>query len=147
MAILSAEINFKKGLLAIVDDNYEQASRFFRSAIDIHEQRASDRPDWRYLSYYGLSIAKACRPDAEAIEACRTAAEHGTVNADLYLNLGKVYLLAGKSRLAREAFERGLELEPAHPALVDEMRLMEQTAPVRAPASRRTGSRSNRWIA
>ena len=147
MAILTAELNFKKGLLAIVDDDYERAARHFRSAIEIHEQRASDRPDWRYLSYYGLSIAKAYRANGAAIDACREAATRGTVNADLYLNLGKVYRLAGKSALAREAFERGLELEPGHPALQEEMRLLETTASVRVPESPRAGGRIARRIA
>ena len=147
MAILSAENKFKRGLLAIVDENYGEASRCFRQAIDIQELRASDRPDWRYLSYYGLSIAKAFHADGEAIEACRVAAHGNTINPELYLNLGRVYRLAGKHTLAAEAFGQGLELEPKHSILREEMRLLEVTVPIGIRGSRARAARSVRWTA
>ena len=145
MAILSAENNFKRGLMAIVNGDFEEASRCFRRAIDIQQQRVTDRPEWRYLSYYGLSMAKAYRPDGEAIEACRMAADGNTINPDLQLNLGRVYRLAGKRRLAEEAFARGLEIAPEHPFLREEMRLIETAAPGGANGGRMRTAGSMRW--
>ncbi len=136
MAILSAENNFKKGLLAIVDDNYEDAARYFRNAIDIHEQRSLDRPNWRYLSYYGLSMAKAFRPDSKAIEACMTAAAADTRNPEFFLNLGRVYRVAGKWDRAIEAFTHGLRVQPDHRVLRDEL---EQSREHSARFMTRTG--------
>ena len=142
MAILSAENKFKRGLVAIVDQNFEEASYYFRQAIDIHDQRVSNRPEWRYLSYYGLSIAKAFQPDNTAIEACRSAADGNTISPDLYLNLGRVYRLAGKNSLAGEAFAKGLQIEPTHPFLREEMRLAETAALSSGCGSRIRASRS-----
>ena len=124
MAILSAENNFKKGLLAIVDENFEEAARCFRRAIDIQEQRSAGRPDWRYLSYYGLSLAKATRPSEEAIAACRSAAANHPTNLDLVLNLARVYRIAGKYDRAAEAVAHGLRVRPDHPSLLEESRLL-----------------------
>jgi len=121
MSILSAENRFKQGLLALVDGDHEGAARYFREAIAIQERRGANRPDWRYLSYYGLSMAKAFRPSDDAIAACRSAALGGRINPELYLNLGRVYALAGKLDRAREAFEHGLRLAPDHPRLREEL--------------------------
>ena len=129
MSILSAENRFKNGLLALVDGDHEAAARHFREAIAIQEQRAASHPDWRYLSYYGLSMAKAFRPDEEAIAACRSAAVSGEINPDLYLNLGRVYALAGKLAQAREAFEHGLRLDPNHGRLREELRTTASLLP------------------
>lgn len=147
MEILSAENNFRQGLMALVSEKFEEASRCFQRAVEIHDQRASGRPEWRYLSYYGLSTAKAHRPTDETIEACRLAADGNPLNPELHLNLGRVYLLAGKRRLAREALAKGLEVHPNHPFLREEMRLIDMAAPrsdvgsrMRTPGSMRSAS-------
>ena len=101
MPVLSAENNFKKGLVALVDANPEQAVGFFRQALEIEQQRNVRRPEWRYLSYYGLSLAKCGKPGAEAIEACETAARNEALKSDLYLNLGRVYSLAVRLQASR----------------------------------------------
>ena len=125
MPVLSAENSFKKGLLAMVDDRYDEASACFRRAIDTLRQRG-DQPDWRYLSYYGLSMARSCHPDDDAIRVCETAATEES-NAILYLNLGQVYLLAGKIPQALEAFEQGLRLEPGNRALREALNRFESS--------------------
>ena len=57
MAIVSAENKFRKGLEALVDENYVEAAMHFRRAMDIEHQRRILQPDMRYLSYYGLCAA------------------------------------------------------------------------------------------
>ena len=120
VSLLAAENSFKKGLLAIAEHRYHEAVAHFRSAVETHERRRGI-PVWRHLSYYGLSMARAHRPATpEAIRACEVAAARAgraDAAADLYWNLGQVYLLAGKTDRALEAFASGLRLDPAHPGL------------------------------
>jgi len=131
MTVLSAENNFRRGLAALVDDNHRDAAVFFARAIEIQRQRAGDVPEPRYLSYYGFSLAKSRAVSREALDACARAAASGGPDPDLYLNLGRVYLLAGKTALALEAFSQGLRLVPGHAPLARELgRIDRRSAPV-----------------
>jgi tetratricopeptide (TPR) repeat protein len=121
MPILSAENQFRQGLTALVDNDPASAAVHFHTAMQIERQRAVARPQTRYLSYYGLSVAQSQGPTPEAIRACETAARLDFFNPDLLLNLGRVYQLAGKVTRALEAFERGLKLAPTHAALRAEL--------------------------
>ncbi len=120
MPILSAENSFRQGLVALVDGDAAAAADHFQSAILIELQRGVRRPQMRYLSYYGLSRAQAQGATPQAIQACETAARRDFFNPDLLLNLGKVYLLAGKTTKAMATFHRGLELAPRHKGLLAE---------------------------
>ncbi|MDH3626635.1 MAG: tetratricopeptide repeat protein [Acidobacteriota bacterium] len=120
MSILVAENNFKKGLAALVDDNHVEAAVFFRRALDVERQRHVRSPNMRYLSYYGLCLAKTNRPIGEAIHACRTAVRRETGDPELYLNLGRVFTLARRLREARETVDDGLKIAPDHDGLRNE---------------------------
>ena len=73
MPTLSAENAFKKGLSALVDQRPKDASEQFRKALDLQKQQGGRRLDMRYLSYYGLSLARAGLSKRIALQACRTA--------------------------------------------------------------------------
>ena len=109
MPILSAENQFKKGLTALVDHNYRDATVFFKRAIDVDLARNRSQPDLRYLSYYGLSLAKAGMSTADAISICRQTVSRHKNHPVLWLNLGRVYIAAGKTQRALEAV---MELPP-----------------------------------
>ena len=126
MPILSAENHFKKGLSALVDHNYKDAIVFFRRALDIDKERGRRHPDLRYLSYYGLSMAKAGMSTNVAIKVCRSAVARQTSHPVLLLNLGRVYMIARKPRLAREAFDRGARVAPANRVLTRELASLER---------------------
>ena len=81
MPILSAENSFRKGLVAMVEGDPATAATHFQSAILIERQHGVTRPQMRYLSYYGLSIAQSRSATPEAIQACETAARE--IAADL----------------------------------------------------------------
>ena len=121
MPILSAENHFRKGLVALVAGDHAQANSQFHSAILIELQRGVSHPQMRYLSYYGLTLALLHGGKAEAIRACETAARRDFFNPDLQFNLGKVYMISGKTTRALSAFERGLHLAPNHRGLQAEM--------------------------
>lgn len=121
MPILSAENHFRKGLVAMVAGDHAEANSHFHSAILIELQRGVSHPQMRYLSYYGLSLALLHGGKAEAIRACETAARRDFFNPDLQFNLGKAYIIAGKTTRALSVFERGLHLAPDHKGLRAEM--------------------------
>ena len=126
MPILSAENQFRKGLQALVDGDTPAAAGFFHAAIQVERQRAVARPQMRYLSYYGLALAQANGATPEAIRACEAAARRDFFNPDLLLNLGRVYVLAGKTTRALSTFEQGLRLAPSHPALRAELARLDR---------------------
>ncbi len=128
MNILTAENHFRRGLSALVDCDPTVASDCFQSAILTEVQRGVKRPQMRYLSYYGLSRAQAFGANAQTIQACETAARRDFFNPDLHLNLGRVYLLAGKTTKALASFERGLALAPSHNGLLSEFRKIDRRA-------------------
>jgi tetratricopeptide (TPR) repeat protein len=133
MPILSAENQFRQGLIALVDGDVKTASERFRSSIQIERQRHARRPQMRYLSYYGMSLALLHGPSQEAILACETAARRDFFNADLLLNLGKVYALAGLNTRALAAFERGLAIAPSNATIRAELAKLDrrQAVPIR----------------
>jgi tetratricopeptide (TPR) repeat protein len=117
----------------------------FEAAMVIERERSVSRPQMRYLSYYGLSLAQAKRANREAIKACETAARVDFFSPDLLLNLGKVYLLAGKTTKALETFDRGCKIAPNYKALRVEMAKADR----RSAPPLRFLSRShplNRWL-
>lgn len=128
MPILSAENQFKKGLTALVDHNYKDATVFFKRAIDVDLARNRGKPDLRYLSYYGLSLAKAGMSTAEAISICRQTVKRHKNHPVLWLNLGRVYLMAGKKQRALEALDRGAQLAPGNRVLAQELAQLERRA-------------------
>jgi tetratricopeptide (TPR) repeat protein len=71
----------------------------------------------RYRSFYGLSRALSKRPTLEDVKLCEQAAAADHYDPVLLLNLGKVYLRAGKTTRALLTLERGLQLEPEHAEL------------------------------
>jgi tetratricopeptide (TPR) repeat protein len=156
MPILSAENQFRQGLVALVDGDPNTAAERFHSAIQIERQRHARRPQMRYLSYYGLSLALAHGPTQESILACETAARRDFFNPDLLLNLGKVYALAGLTTRALSTFERGLALAPSSPSLRAELGKLDRRQPLPIgwlarsnPANRALGrmrSSVNEWM-
>jgi len=129
MPILEAENHFRKGLVALVENDGPNAVTHFQSAIQIERQRAVTTPQMRYLSYYGLALARSHGATPEAVQACELAARRDFFNPDLLLNLGRVYLMAGKTTRALAALERGLILAPRHAAIRAELQRNDRRQP------------------
>ena len=129
MHILAAENSFRRGLASLFDGDAAAAADHFQSAILTEVQHGVKSPQMRYLSYYGLSRAQAYGASPQTIQACETAARRDFFNPDLLLNLGRVYLIAGKTTKALAAFHRGLELAPSHKGLIAEYRRIDRREP------------------
>jgi tetratricopeptide (TPR) repeat protein len=138
MPILAAEIHFKKGLAALVDHDYREANERFRRAVEIDQARSKQRADLRYLSYYGLSLAKSGLSVSEAVRVCRVAVAKDRNQPVLWLNLGRVYRAAGKTELALEALDRAASIAPDNAALARELAELDRRGAPVLPSLPRT---------
>jgi len=117
MAWTESEREFRCGLCFLEKQSYASAEARFSKAIELERSVGVVRPQMRYLSYYALARALARRPTPEEVKLCAKAAAEDDFDPNLQLNLGKVYLLAGKTAKALKAFQTGLRLDPTHPRL------------------------------
>ena len=109
---------FRAGLKALRSGNEERAMLHFGAALDGQMERGgNDRDTGRYLSYYGLSMALCRGANHESLRACQRAVNLDNCDADLFLNLARVYLMARKKTRAMEIISRGLRIDPAHSGL------------------------------
>jgi tetratricopeptide (TPR) repeat protein len=119
---------YRQGLAALVLKRSEEAVWSFRSALKLYRS-AGALPSWRCLSYFGLSLALANGNGMpEAVRACESALKNDKYDGELYLNLGRVYLLSGRRGKAIQTFERGLVEEPDHAELRGALREAERRA-------------------
>jgi len=100
-----AEEFYKAGLFLLKNETAREALVAFRRA---HLMKETDP---RYMSYYGLCLALGEKRIQEAVALCESAVKRDFVHADLFLNLGRVYLLAGSRWKAHRAFQKGLSLD------------------------------------
>ena len=62
------------------------------------------------LAWYGYCLAKDKKAFGPAMELCKEALDAAPGNPDIYLAVGKLYLLAGRRRSAISAFNKGLKM-------------------------------------
>jgi tetratricopeptide (TPR) repeat protein len=92
---------FKKGLESLARNEWTAALACFEKAsgllnIPIHN------------SFLALCIARERGQTNKAIALCRETLEAEPDNPVLYLNLGKIYLMQGKTENALDIFRKGL---------------------------------------
>jgi len=108
--------HFKAGLELLRNDYARQSLPHFKKALALDDNNPF------YLSYFGLSLAAAERKWDEAESACLSALRMLRTQAELYLNLAQVYLLAGKKEDARETLTDGLRFTKKDPRLAAALR-------------------------
>ena len=145
MSLLAAERKFNEGLAALADSRHTQAAEHFRDAMQIEETRNASRRDMRYLSYYGLSVARAGGNSAIGVRACRDAAQQEPHRPIFLLNLGLAHLECGEPDRAFGCFRRGASLAPTHGPLRREMARLTRRM---RPALKELGRNhiAHRWV-
>jgi tetratricopeptide (TPR) repeat protein len=101
MADVTPEALFNKGCDALARGEWTSALACFEKAA-----RLSDIPV--YNSFLALCIARERGQTNKAVALCRETLEAEPDNPVLYLNLGKIYLMQGKTEEAIEVFRQGL---------------------------------------
>lgn len=117
MTLSSPEESYRKGRRALAQRKPLQAAKYFREAISRERELGVMRPQMRYLSYFGLSMAMAHKPTHEALGCCERAAAEDGSDIELQLNLSRAYYLAGLPTRALGVIENGLRLYPGHGGL------------------------------
>ena len=124
MLVHAAETRFQRGLLAQKDGRGLEALALFEAAIELEKRLGGRTPQARYLSYYGLALARDAGQLREGAEFCRQAIALEFFNADLCWNYGRVLLLLDRRKEAFGAFLKGLKVQKNHQAILAELARM-----------------------
>jgi len=124
MLVHAAETRFQRGLLALQDGRGLEALALFEASIELERRLGARTPQARYLSYYGLALARDAGQLREGAEFCRQAVALEFFNADLCWNYGRVLLLADRRKEAYAAFVKGLSVQKNHREIIKELSRM-----------------------
>jgi Flp pilus assembly protein TadD len=102
MAEDSALSEFKRGINLLRNGQSAEALEYLRHAAELEQQNPY------YLSFLGVSVARAERKWAAAVILCEAALSLRRSEAQLYLNLAEVYLSAGQRDDAVAVLDRAL---------------------------------------
>jgi Flp pilus assembly protein TadD len=95
---------FKEGIQALKSGHPQRALVHMRTAFE------SQKHNPFYLSFLGLSIARAERKWDQAAELCEMAVQLSRNRCEFHLNLAEVYALAGRREKALDTLDAALEL-------------------------------------
>ncbi len=126
--------HFKAGLQLLRSDYAGKSLPHFKKALALDDNNPF------YLSYFGLSLAAAERKWDEAESACLSALRMKRTQAELYLNLAQVYLLAGKKEEAAETLTSGLRFTKKDPRLAAALRKLNTRRQAVLPFLSRTSA-------
>src|SRR3989442_8036525 len=105
---VAAELNpmteFKEGVELLKNEYPQKALVRFRRAYEC------DKHNPYYLSFLGLSIARAQRKWDQAAELCEIAVQLRPAELQFHLNLGEVYALAGRREKALDFLDDAVKL-------------------------------------
>lgn len=104
MVDIDALTEFKHGV-ALLNNGYPELAM-----VRLRRAFESERQNPIYVSYLGLSIARAERSWDQALELCEIAVQLNRDEAQLYLNLAEVYASAGRRAKALGTLDAALEL-------------------------------------
>src|ERR1700681_293861 len=90
MAEHSALDEFKQGVKLLRNGQSAEALEYLRHAAELNQQNPY------YLSFLGVSVARAQRKWSAAVHLCETAVSLRRNEVQLYLNLAEVYVSAGR---------------------------------------------------
>ena len=104
MAEIDALAEFKEGVV-LLKNGYPQ-----RALVRLRRAFETEKHNSFYLSFLGLSIARAERKWDQACELCEIALQLRRHEAQFYLNLAEVYASAGRRTKALDTLDAALAL-------------------------------------
>lgn len=96
--------NFKQGIRLLKDGYPKKALALFRLSFECEKHNPY------YLSYLGLSIARAERKWEQASELCEIAVQLKNREIQFYLNLAEVFTLSKRRERAFDTLDTALEI-------------------------------------
>ena len=102
MSEQSALADFKLGIKLLRNGRSAEAIEHLQHAAELNHQNPY------YLSFLGVSVARAQRKWTAAAQLCETALSLRRNEVQLYLNLAEVYVAAGRRDDAVAVLDRGL---------------------------------------
>ena len=96
--------NFKQGIRLLKDGYPQKALALFRLSFECEKHNPY------YLSYLGLSIARAERKWEQASELCEIAVQLKNREIQFYLNLAEVFTLSKRRERAFDTLDTALEI-------------------------------------
>jgi len=96
--------NFKQGIRLLKDGHAKEALALFRLSFECEKHNPY------YLSYLGLSIARAERKWEQATELCEIAVQFKKGEIQFYLNLAEVFVLSRRRERAFDTLDAALEI-------------------------------------
>lgn len=97
-------LEFKEGVALLKNGYPQKALLRLRQAFECEKQNPF------YLSFLGLSIARAERKWDKASELCEIAVQLRRTEAQFHLNLAEVYAAAGRRQKALDTLDAALEM-------------------------------------
>jgi Flp pilus assembly protein TadD len=94
--------DFKQGVSLLRKGHSSKALEYLRRAAELKQQNPY------YLSFLGVSMARAEGKWTAAVELCKTAINLKRKEAQLYVNLAEVYVSAGRRDRAVETLDTAL---------------------------------------
>lgn len=116
MSNAPTETPFEEGIKALNAKRTGEALQWLEKAVAVKKTP-------RTCAYLAYCQAKEQGKYREAIALCMEAMKEEPKNSEIYLNLGRVYLLAGQKKGAIRAFDLGLRYEK-NPQIVNELVLL-----------------------
>jgi Tfp pilus assembly protein PilF len=130
---------FKEGVILLKRNQLRDAMVAFKRALDMRPKEA------RYLSYYGLCLAATGKRPREGVKLCEKAAAEVFYRPELFLNLGKAWIIAGNRDKAQEAFRTGLVLDSGNREIMAQLESLGIRKPLFFPFFDRRNA-LNRWV-
>jgi Flp pilus assembly protein TadD len=124
MLVHLAEESFQKGLNAFDAGRGREAMAFFEAAIELERRLGDGPPQARYLSLYGVCLSAVARRRRRGVQFCREALGLEQYNPDMYCNLGRVLLAAGRRKEAHQTLLRGLRIQSDHREIIRALKEM-----------------------
>jgi tetratricopeptide (TPR) repeat protein len=126
----AAERWFRMGLELARIGRYVEALEPLEQALAYSVDESSPVFKRVLRSYYGVALALGRGDVLRGRRLCEESIADGTLDAELYVNLGRVYLKAGRRDLAVEAIETARAIDPSHgPAAVLQHQLGQRRTP------------------
>jgi Flp pilus assembly protein TadD len=95
-----------------------EEERFDEALESLSEAHRMDPENARVQSLLGVAMARSGSSFETARSLCEEATKREFDNAELYVNLARVYLGYGRRREALRYLRRGQMIEPDHPAVL-----------------------------